>query len=377
MPRVDLVKEIQIERSSRVMQLEGMFDVPPAARSKLEWHGDVPLDDKDWQVGLIVGPSGAGKSSIARDLFGARVDKKLKWGQGSVVDSFDEQLSMKEITAACQAVGFNTIPAWMRPFKVLSTGEQFRVDLARRIVESNGLVVVDEFTSVVDRQVAKIGSHAVQKYVRRSKRQFVAVTCHYDVVAWLRPDWILEPAPGESLKFEWTAGRWLQRPDIDVTISPVPYAAWHTFAPFHYLTSEMNRAAQCYALFVGDRIAAFTSVLHFPHKKVKNLKSMSRTVTLPDWQGLGLAFVLNDTLGACYRTLGYRYRNYPAHPSFIRSNQNSPKWRLMKRPGQFATASGPLHLGGRPCAVFEYVGEPWPDRAEAAALITLPTRAAA
>jgi ABC-type ATPase with predicted acetyltransferase domain len=35
---------------------------------------------------------------------------------------------------------------------------------------------VDEFTSVVDRQVAKVASHTVQKAVRRQSRQLVAVT---------------------------------------------------------------------------------------------------------------------------------------------------------------------------------------------------------
>jgi hypothetical protein len=26
--------------------------------------------------------------------------------------------------------------------------------------------------------------------VRRSKKKFIAVTCHYDVVDWLEPDWV-------------------------------------------------------------------------------------------------------------------------------------------------------------------------------------------
>ena len=62
------------------------------------------------------------------------------------------------------------------------------VDLARRLLEVKGdLIRVDEFTSVVDRQVAQIGSHAVQKHVRENRKKFVAVTCHYDVVEWLHP----------------------------------------------------------------------------------------------------------------------------------------------------------------------------------------------
>ena len=150
MPSVDFVVESELSRSVRVQQLEAMFDVPPADKVTLHWKGDFPIDDDDdpWNVGLIVGPSGSGKSSIMRHVFGEHVP--LTWGAKSVVDDFDASLSMQDVAGACQAVGFNTIPAWIRPHRVLSTGEQFRVDLARRLLELPDPIVVDEFTSVVD-----------------------------------------------------------------------------------------------------------------------------------------------------------------------------------------------------------------------------------
>jgi hypothetical protein len=43
-----------------------------------------------------------------------------------------------------QSVGFNTIPAWMRPFAVPSNGEKFRVEMARRLIEAGDLVTMDE-----------------------------------------------------------------------------------------------------------------------------------------------------------------------------------------------------------------------------------------
>jgi ABC-type ATPase with predicted acetyltransferase domain len=65
-----------------------------------------------------------------------------------------------------------------------------RVDLANALLKDNELIVFDEFTSVVDRNVARIGSYAVQKSIRRSNKKFIAVTCHEDVEEWLLPDWI-------------------------------------------------------------------------------------------------------------------------------------------------------------------------------------------
>lgn len=260
-----------------------MFDVPPAKTASIRWAGEVNLETRPWRVGLIVGPSGSGKSTLLQHLFGAA--PSLSWGGASTIDDFAQGLSMAAIAEACQAVGFNTIPAWMRPFKVLSNGEQFRVELARRLLECPSPVVVDEFTSVVDRQVAQIGAHAVQKFIRRTPdRQFVAASCHYDIVDWLQPDWVLEPS---TMTLTW---RELQRrPTVDCVVGRVPFHVWSLFAPFHYLTADLHRGARCFGLFVGDRIAAFAGVMRRPHAIRKNIMGISRLVTLPDFQGLGLA----------------------------------------------------------------------------------------
>jgi hypothetical protein len=42
----------------------------------------------------------------------------------------------------------------------------------------------------VDREIAKVSAFAINKAVRRSIKKFIAVTCHYDVVDWLDPDWV-------------------------------------------------------------------------------------------------------------------------------------------------------------------------------------------
>jgi len=365
--RVDLVIDTTLNRSTRIQQLEAMFDVPAAAHQHLKWSGDFPHDAQPWQIGLIVGPSGSGKSTLLRHVFGE--PQPLTWGTGSVVDDFDARLSIGDIADVCSAVGFNTIPAWMRPKHVLSNGEQFRVEIARRLLEAGSEpIVVDEFTSVVDRQVAKITSHAVQKFVRkREGMRFVAASCHHDIVEWLQPDWILEPA---TMTF---SRRSLQRrPPVDCDVVRVRYEAWRLFAPYHYLTAELNKVARCFAITVGDSMASFAGILPFPHPTAKNIVRCSRLVTLPDFQGLGLAMALIDELGAAYRAVGKRLRTYPAHPALVRSFDRSPRWVMHKRPGTFQnrnrSTTRPMEWGGRPCAVFEYSG-PAMDRGAATALL--------
>lgn len=371
--KIDVEVHTTPSKSGRALQLCGAFDVPIAEKQSLSWQGELPIETRDWQVGLIVGPSGSGKSTIMRSLWGEPAT--LEWGDDSVVDDFAEDLSIEAIVEACSAVGFNTMPAWLRPHRVLSNGEQFRVDLARRIVEApaDGTIVVDEFSSVVDRQVAQICSHAVAKMIRKSTRRFVAVTCHYDVIDWLQPDWIYEPATNE---FTWRSLQ--RRPGIDTAISPVGYDAWHTFAPFHYMSHELHRAARCFVLFVGETRtpAAFVGVLHRPsNRQFSRVVGVSRVVTLPDWQGLGLAFVLVDAVAAAYKARGWTFNNYPAHPAYIHACDRSPKWRLTRRPGARSMQHGPRatiagaswRQGTRINATFRYVGPP----DEAAALVLL------
>lgn len=368
MPTVDVVVETEISTSLRARQVGAMFDVPVAQKCRLEWKLDFPFDVNPWNVGLIVGPSGSGKSTVMRQVFGEPI--KFTWSGVSMVDDFAPRLTMESITGACSAVGFNTIPAWMRPFSVLSNGEQFRADLARRLLEVSDPVVVDEFTSVVDRQVAQIASHAVQKFVRKNSRRLVAVTCHYDVVDWLQPDWVLDMATQSFTR------RCLQRrPAIECVVGRLPYAAWTMFAPYHYMSAELNRAAQCFGLWVTGRLVAFAAVLHQPHAIAKNIKRISRVVTLPDWQGLGLSMVLIESLGAAYKALGFRLRNYPAHPAYMRTLDRSTQWVLKCVPtkprssSSLSTSSKVSGQGERFCAVFEYVGGAMKDVGQAKSLL--------
>ena len=193
--------ESPILDTPRVAQVRGLFDLPQQAVSRITWTVQLPLNERPWHVGLVVGPSGSGKSTIARRLWPSEMayTSGLSWpADRSLLDAFPEPLAIKEITALLNAVGFSSPPAWLRPFAVLSTGQQFRVTLARLLAEAQAqgrpLVVCDEFTSVVDRTVAQIGSAAVARAVRQRDQKFIAVTCHEDVMDWLQPDWVYRPA---------------------------------------------------------------------------------------------------------------------------------------------------------------------------------------
>jgi len=159
---------------------------------KLEKHfkGSLPIEDDNWQVGVIVGRSGSGKTSIAKQLFPEAYIKGFEYISKCVLDDFPKDLETSEITRMLCSVGFASPPDWLKGYGCLSQGEKMRVDIARALCLKKALIVFDEFTSVVDREIAKVSAYAISKAVRRSKKRFIAVSCHYDVVDWLEPDWV-------------------------------------------------------------------------------------------------------------------------------------------------------------------------------------------
>lgn len=132
MPLVDVTVSCPVYESFRVQQVAGLFDVPLAEKSQASFHVEVPGADEPWQIGLIVGPSGSGKTTIARQAFGPWLVDTPPWpSDRAVVDGFGA-MPAKEITSLLTAVGFGSPPAWVKPYHVLSGGERFRCDLARR-----------------------------------------------------------------------------------------------------------------------------------------------------------------------------------------------------------------------------------------------------
>jgi ABC-type molybdenum transport system ATPase subunit/photorepair protein PhrA len=368
MPVAHIVRQTPVVRSARVLQLEGLFEIPPTQRSEVVWEVNLPLEEKPWNIGLIVGPSGCGKTTIAREMFGAFLVSGFAWpADRSLVDGFPEPMSIKDITALLSSVGFSSPPSWLRPFSVLSNGEQFRATIARALAENRELTVIDEFTSVVDRTVAQIGSAAVAKTIRRREQKLVAVSCHYDILDWLQPDWTFEPA---SNHFQWRCLR--RRPDIHLDIVRVHPQAWQLFKRHHYLDTGLHRIARCFVAFVKGQPAAFASAIHMPHPRVPGWRE-HRTVCLPDFQGVGIGNALSEFVASLFVATGKRYYSVTSNPAMVQHRARSPLWHMHRRPSRSGKNNALVSLNRsaartRFTAGFRYVG---PARVEAARALGL------
>ena len=309
-----------IHSSFRVQQVAGMFDVPVAKKAEQIVEFTPPPDDSDWKIGCIVGPSGSGKSTIAKNLFSKQYYAGQRWEKDKAVIDNIGDIPVKDIIAMLTLVGFSSPPSWIKPYSVLSNGEQFRCDLARALLQS-GLVVFDEYTSVVDRNVAKIASAALAKGIKsgRIPCRFVAVTCHYDILDWLEPDWVLDTATGEVSR------RLLRRPNIEPEIYKCHYNDWRLFSKHHYLNSKaLSTSAQCYVALWNKVPVSFCAVMSSCGHK--GMRRISRIVTLPDYQGVGIGKALLNIVAERYKTAGHRVSIGTSHPGMVRSLLKAKDW---------------------------------------------------
>lgn len=190
MPTFNIIRESKPAKTFRVASVIGKFDLS-SEHIVEQFTGDINIPN-EWQIGLIVGKSGTGKTTISRELFPESYITNFEYKESSILDDMPKNKSVEDITSAFNSVGFSSPPSWLKPYSALSNGQKMRVDLANAILSDKEMFVFDEFTSVVDRNVAQIGSFAMQKAIRKTNKKFIAVTCHFDVEDWLLPDWVFD-----------------------------------------------------------------------------------------------------------------------------------------------------------------------------------------
>lgn len=271
---------------------------------------------KDFGIGVIVGASGTGKSTLLQE-FGEYKHPEWHYNR-SIASHFDSAEEANELLAAA---GLMSIPEWVKPYHVLSTGQKFRADLARSI--KNG-AVIDEFTSVVDRNVARAASTALARYVRKNNvRNIVLATCHRDILDFIEPDWIIDTDRG---MYAPNKGQF-QRPQLDLTIYSADHSLWGYFSQHHYLSGDLNKSAHFYVAVWNDQLVGCNSVLALPSGTLKESYRGHRLVVHPDYQGFGFGPKISEAVAQHYVDNGKRYFAKTSHPRLGGYRDSSPLWK--------------------------------------------------
>lgn len=319
--------------SYRAARIKSMFNVEERGNG-FSLDADLPADDPSWRIGVIVGPSGSGKSSLGRCFWPdtSIADLSADWpADRPVIDAIAPGISVDVVTSSLASVGLGDVPAWLRPYHVLSVGEKFRAGLARIIAEPPARVIVDEFTSALDRNVARTGALAFAKAWRRTSGQCLLLTCHRDILAWIQPDWYYNTAEGVL-----HSGRCLRRPRLHIDICKTGWRYWPLFEPHHYLKLPNMIAAITYVGFIDDTPVCHAGVTTHCKGKGEIEARIARIVVMPEYQGIGIGHrFINQIAEWCLQgSPEARLPGRPmttlintSHPGFARTLRHDLRWR--------------------------------------------------
>ena len=348
---------------SYLEEIKRKYDITDHREAKVAIP-ELPTDG----IVLIVGTSGSGKSTILNTLGNnsqVQFDPRV-----NVIENFSTPERGEELLLAC---GLRSIPTWFRPPYTLSNGEHHRFVMA--ICLDQGINVVDEFTSVVDRDTAKSLALSIRKFYDRrgTTEPLYIASCHRDIVEWLDPDYVYDTdlCVLENRRSPFRLGT---RPRLALTIKSSSVDYWRYFSKYHYLDTEISKSAHYYVLLLGDKPIGFHAAIHSTNRDIHSYWRGHRTVILPEFQGMGIGTQFSDAVAKIYVDKGLRYFSKTAHPSFGEHREKSDLWRptsmnRKSRVGSYLNKDGTARkmagYGGtttvrdayRVCYSHEYIGK--------------------
>ena len=183
--------ESPVAHSFRCQKAADALDIDTKKKSVHRLSVDADIETP-FNVGLIVGSSGSGKTTLAKRIFGEDCFREHLNPNRPVIEQFPKKYDYSTCAKLLGGAGLTSVPCWIRPAYTLSNGQRARAEAAIAMAHTDKEIIIDEWTSVVDRTVAKVMSHCVQKHARRENKAVILCACHYDIIEWLNPDWIID-----------------------------------------------------------------------------------------------------------------------------------------------------------------------------------------
>jgi energy-coupling factor transporter ATP-binding protein EcfA2 len=280
-----------VATSFRATKAANSLDID--SQKKSIHHFEVQADlTTPFNIGLIVGASGSGKTTLAKHIYGNECFKEVLDISQPVIDQFPEAMSYDECAAMLCGVGLTAVPCWIRPAYTLSNGQRARAECALQMARDDiAMIAIDEWTSVVDRTVAKVMSHCIQKHARKTGKKIVLMSCHYDVIEWLNPDWVID-ANKQTYENRRSLWRDFKRTEqLQFDIYETSRRTWQFFSKYHYLSEKLAGGKNYfYGLWSGSNQIGFLAFSNYvPHRKGTTMQlHFNRLVIHPDYCGFGL-----------------------------------------------------------------------------------------
>ncbi len=321
--------ESAVAESFRCQKAANSLDIDVAKKSvhNLSVNADLKTP---FNVGLIVGASGSGKTTLARQIWGADCFKEFLDPAQPVIDQLPKAWKYDDCASVLSGVGLTSVPCWIRPAYTLSNGQRARAEAALLManLQDDGTTVIDEWTSVVDRTVAKAMSHCIQKHARKQTKRVVLLSCHYDVIEWLNPDWVIDCNRQEYIDRRNMVGSAERTDRLRFDVREVGRETWPYFSKYHYLSDRLpGGKIYTFGLFNGkDQVGFECFAAYMPGDMITFFSN--RAVIHPDYSGLGLGIKMIDECSKEMVRRGFRIKAKFSSIPLHKARAKNPLWRL-------------------------------------------------
>lgn len=291
-------------------------------------HLQITADLKSpFNVGLILGASGSGKTTLAKQIFGEDCFHIDIDPSKPIIDQFPQDWSYDECAATLSGIGLTSVPTWIRPVYTMSNGQRARAEAALSMSNlDKEIICIDEWTSVVDRTVAKVMSHCVQKHARRSKKKIVLNSCHYDVIEWLNPDWIIDCNKQTYENRRSMVGTFERTDRLRFGVRETTSKEWKFFQKFHYLSEKLpGGRVYYYGLFQDEIQVGFVCYAAYIPGNQKTF-FFNRLVIHPDYCGLGLGLPFVNATAEHMVMRGFEVRSTFSSTPTYKLLKKDPRW---------------------------------------------------
>jgi ABC-type transport system involved in cytochrome c biogenesis ATPase subunit/GNAT superfamily N-acetyltransferase len=303
--------------TDRTKQVAEAFGLGTDQTRQFTLYDNAAIKIRPTDIVLITGDSGSGKSALLKaiktDLGNEAQDAKdipIDPNQ-HIIETIGNNTT--EAIETLSKVGLNDAFLFLRPCTQLSDGQKHRYQIALLTASQKPFWILDEFTSTLDRDTAKILAFNLQKQARKLGKAVIAATTQTDLLKDYAPNVHIHKRYGKEVTIRYypkakAATCSLTR---QMTIQQGTLQDYKALSQFHYRQGQCPPPRKIFVLkrkdeTCGVAVYGFPSPMCFGRSKVwkgnlqqlqRQISIISRVVVHPKYRSIGLgAKLVSETL---------------------------------------------------------------------------------